>query len=264
MLVDSRQRPFQWVLRRTGTVRAVAHGAQNGYQLRVPTPRGAAGLYQLAIRSGPYRTEVPLVVHATQPRRGILVVLPALTWQGQNQVDDDADGLPDTLDGGGRVQLNRVLAGGLPAGFGEQAAILAYLDQSHLGYDLTTDIGLIGGSGPQLGGHSGVVLAGSERWLPNSLAAALRAYVQRGGRVLSLGVESLQRGVTIQGVGPLLQAQAPTAPGATDALGRSSQPRARPILRRRSSAIGSGAGSSSRSDCPASALVSPTASMRRN
>jgi hypothetical protein len=146
------------------------------------------------------------------------VVLPALTWQGQNPQDDDSDGLPDTLDTGDPIQLNRVLADGLPAGFGDEAALLAYLDQAHLPYDLTTDIGLIDGSGPQLAGHSGAVLAGSERWLPNSLAGALRSYVQGGGRVLSLGIDSLRRGVTVQITAQGLRAQGPTAPGGTDAL----------------------------------------------
>ena len=41
------------------------------------------------------------------------------------------------------------------------------------------------------------MLAGDERWLPRSTGAVLRAYVQRGGRVLSLGIGLLQRMVRI-------------------------------------------------------------------
>jgi hypothetical protein len=219
VLVDSRQHAYQWVLRGNGSPRALAHGAQSGYQLHVPLPRGNAALYELAIRSGAYRVEVPLMARASPPRHGgILVVLPALTWQGENPQDDDGDGLPDTLDAGDPVQVNRVLGPTPPAGFGDEAALLAYLDQAHLPYDLTTDVALIDGSGPQLTGHSGVVLAGSERWLPNSLATSLRSYVQGGGRVLSLGSDSLRRGVTVQLTAQGPRAVNPTAPGAIDAL----------------------------------------------
>ena len=43
------------------------------------------------------------------------------------------------------------------------------------------------------------MLAGDERWLPQSLGSSLSSYVQQGGRVLSLGIGSLQRTVTVQG-----------------------------------------------------------------
>jgi hypothetical protein len=142
-------------------------------------------------------------------------VLPALTWQGRNPVDDDGDGLPDTLDAGGPIELTRPLAHGLPAGFADEAALLTFLDQAHLRYDLTTDVGLIDGVGPALAGHSGVVLAGTERWIPDSLGSALRSYVQRGGHLLSLGIDALRRGVTVAGG----RALHPTSPRATDALG---------------------------------------------
>ena len=92
--------------------------------------------------------------------------------------------------------------------------MLAYLDGAHLGYDLTTDVALINGTGPRLGGHRGVVLAGAERWLPASLGAALRSYVQGGGRVVSVGTDSLLRAVTVAGS----VARAPTPPASVDAL----------------------------------------------
>ncbi len=218
VLVDSRGRPYTWTLWRVGVRAAVTHGAAAAPLLHVRLPRSrGAGLYQLSLRSGGYRTGVPLVARATAAgaRAKLLVVLPALTWQGQNPVDDDGDGIPNTLDTGGPIRLARPLANGLPPGFGDEAAFLAYLDRAHLPYDLTTDVALANGSAPVLGGHKAVVLAGTERWLPGSLSAVLRAYVLNGGNVLSLGIDSLRRTVTLSSD----HALAPTAPAATDIFG---------------------------------------------
>jgi len=233
--VDSRGRSYGWTLTRAGARAPVSRGAGRGYQLHVTVPGRGAGLYELALRSGTRRTAVPLVVHATAPPRAaraaapahaspkpprVLVVLPALTWQGLNPVDDDGDGIPNTLDAGGPIRLARPLAGGLPAGFPDEAALLAYLDKSHHPYDLSTDLALIDGSGPAIAGHSGVVLAGSERWLPSSLGSALRTYIQGGGKLLSLGIDSLRRGVKVGQSGPGgAEALQPTPPGSPDALG---------------------------------------------
>ncbi len=60
-----------------------------------------------------------------------------------------------------------------------------------------------------------MVFAGSERWLPISIGSGLRNYVERGGHVLSLGIDSLRRTVAIVGG----QAVHPSAPSAADALG---------------------------------------------
>ncbi len=216
--VDARGAPYRWSLWRVGTRKANGHGVQRSFALRVKLPPAqGAGLYHLVLRSGAHSTDVPLLASYpsanNHPR--VLVVLPALTWQGQNPVDDPPqDGFPNTLDTGGPIQLDRVLANGLPPGFADEAAFLAYLDKAHLPYDLTTDLALIDGTGPKLAGHSGVVLAGSERWIPPSLAAELRTYVEDGGHLLSLGIDSLRRGVTINGNVALH----PTAPTATDAL----------------------------------------------
>jgi hypothetical protein len=144
-----------------------------------------------------------------------LVVVPALTWQGLDPVDEDGDGIPDTLLNSSRLQLQRPLVDGPPPGYADEAALLSYLDSAHYPYDLTTDLGLIEGRGPALSGHSAVILAGSEEWLPSSLAVALRRYVQRGGHLVSLGLGSLQRSVKVSG-GVVSD---PTLPVTTDALG---------------------------------------------
>lgn len=217
--VDARGRPYQWTLWRVGARKPSGHGSGQRHELRVKLPTGqGAGLYHLAITSGRHRTDVPLLASLPSARHAprILVVLPALTWQGQNPVDDppDQDGIPNTLDAGGPIELDRVLANGLPRGFADEAAFLAYLDRVHLGYDLTSDLGLIDGVGPSLAGHAGVVLAGSERWIPASLGSALRSYVEGGGRVLSLGTDALRRRVTIHGT----SAVHPIPPASTDVL----------------------------------------------
>jgi flagellar hook assembly protein FlgD len=227
VFVDSLQQAYGWTLRRaggggaagtgtgTGTGRVLDSGTSSAYTLSVPMPAGGPGLYELSLRSGTHRTTVPLIASAPPAGRApVLVVVAALTRQGLNPSDDDGDGLPNTLQAGDPVRLERPLADGLPAGLGDEAALLAYLRKAGLRFDLTTDLGLLGGVGPQLKGHAGVVLAGSERWLPDSLGSALSTYVEQGGHVLSLGIDSLRRGVTIS-AGRALD---PTGPRTTDAL----------------------------------------------
>jgi FlgD Ig-like domain len=205
---------YHWALSRDGTRESIASGESTQPALPVHVPSGGPGLYKLALRSAAGSTTVPIVASGARRAR-VLVVLPALTWQGLNQVDDTADGVPNTLANGGPINLDRPLVYPPPAGIADQAGLVAYLDASHRSYELTTDLGLISGVGPRLRGYSAVVLAGSDRWLPSSEMTALRSYVRAGGHVLSLGVDSLRRGVTVAGN----RALDPTRPSATDALG---------------------------------------------
>ena len=214
VFVDSRRRPYRWSLYRAGARKPLASGRGSSFSLQVPVPRTRAGAYQLVVRAGAHATTVPLLAHATRPAP-VLVVLPALTWQGLNPVDDDGDGIPNTLASGEPIKLARPLVDGLPAGFADEAALLAYLDSSHHGYDLNTDLGLLDGVGPALKGHRMVILAGTEQWLPRSLLSGLRSYVTGGGHVLSLGIGSLLRAVTVSG----RQALDPSPPSVADALG---------------------------------------------
>jgi hypothetical protein len=208
--VDSRQHRYTWALRRAGASHVLSSGSSKSVSLSVRLPAGGDGLYGLALRWGSHRLVVPLIAgtagsgsaggqgpSAAAARGHVLVVLPALSWQGLNPVDDDGDGIPNTLLSGEPVRLDRPLVT-TPLGFAQEAALVAHLRSAGLQFDLTTDLAYASGDAPALGDYSGVVLAGDERWVTASFGASLARYVQQGGRILSLGTGSLQRSVTIQ------------------------------------------------------------------
>jgi hypothetical protein len=215
--VDARQHPFRWTLWRVGVRKPIVSGSAGagGYAVHVRLPRrDGPGLYKFAVHSGQYATQVPVEARAATGRHRVLVVLPSLTWEGENPRDQNGDGLPDTLFTGGPIQLHWPLLNGLPAGFSDEEGLVAYLDKQHLSYDLTSDVGLIKGVST-FTGHEAVVFAGSERWVPSDVLNGLRSYVLRGGHVLSLGIDSLRRSVTIRGD----EARDPGTPTNADALG---------------------------------------------
>ncbi|HEU4976348.1 MAG TPA: N,N-dimethylformamidase beta subunit family domain-containing protein [Baekduia sp.] len=208
LAVDARRKPYRWSVRRIGTREALVHShrAKTSALVSFEAPRGDSGVYLFEARSGGHRATVPFAVQkrvgvggtAADPR-GVLVVLPAITWQGRNAVDDDGDGAPNTLDLGGPAKLLRV-ASGLPAGFTEhEAPALLWLDSTHRAYDVTTDAALAAGNGPKLAGHRGVLIPGDARWLPAGVRAELRTFVRRGGTLVSLGTDSLRRTVRLDG-----------------------------------------------------------------
>jgi flagellar hook assembly protein FlgD len=218
VLVDARGRRYTWALRRLGEPQVLARGRGDDYRLRLRAPRGQAGLYVLAIATRDHRTQVPLVVSAPVDRR-VLVILPALTWEGLNPVDDDGDGMPNLLTGSGRdgsVRLGRPLANGMPASVATQeGALLQFLDDNLMRYELTTDAALASGVGPSLDGYRSAVFAGDSRWITPQLRRMLRRRVEEGGRIWSLGSDALRTGSRLRD-GVL----APPGPAAaTDALG---------------------------------------------
>ncbi|HEY4280435.1 MAG TPA: N,N-dimethylformamidase beta subunit family domain-containing protein [Conexibacter sp.] len=216
--VDARRDRYTWALRRFGDGRALDRGRGHDVKLRVRVPRGQAGLYVLTIATRDHRTQLPIVARAPVSGR-VLVILPALTWQGLNPVDDDGDGMPNVLDGAGNdatAALRRPYARGLPATIStREGALLRFLDESLRRYDLTTDAALAAGVGPKLADYRAAVFAGDSRWLTPELRRELRRQVQDGDRVWSLGTDALRRGVQ-------LDDETLTRPGpavATDALG---------------------------------------------
>jgi hypothetical protein len=229
--VGSRHRAYSWSVRRVGgPAKPLSAGQQpvtaTSAMLTITAPQTASsGVYLLKVHSHVTTLRVPFAVNGTASvggtpaaPRGVLVVLPAMTWQGRNPVDTDGDGEPDTLDAGVGVDLARPFSGdGLPIGFaGGEADAVDYLDNHHHVYDITTDLALAEGHGPNLADYSGVLLAGDERWITTGLAGELTAFVHHGGALASLGTDSLMRRVRISAHGRLYK---PTARAKTDIFG---------------------------------------------
>ena len=191
--IDAGGRRYSWALRRLDGER-VGHGRSTAARLSLPIPEGPATAYVLTARTHGEVARAVIPVAAPRPRP-VLVVLPALTWQGRNDVDDDGDGLPDSLARERRARVQRPFAGGrLPTGFRtNEANLIAYLDRQGLRYELTTDLALARAGGAPLSEHEGVILAGDERWLPEQLGDRLVEFVRDGGNLFSVGFDSLHR-----------------------------------------------------------------------
>ena len=227
--IDARGRPYGWSIRRVGASAPRKRGVKTSPKLTVHAPGGASGVYLLEARRNGHSTRVPFAVQGSE-HANVLLVLPWLSWQGANPVDTDGDGIPNALPFGEAAPLARPFAaGGLPAGFVERTApLLVYLDRQGLRYDVATDLQLAGASGAGLlRGRSGVLLAGDERWLPLSAGRRLRSYVQGGGKVASVGIDSLRRQVVLAEGGTRLER--PTAPASRDVFGADIGP----LVRRR-------------------------------
>lgn len=199
--VDARGKRYDWVLRRVGTRRPVERGTATGSVLKVRTRSERGALYRLAVSANGKRVEVPALSNDRAGQR-VLVVLPAITWQGREPLDDDRDGLINTLNGdeasrNSRLKVPRVLSA-LPRGFdtGENPT-LAWLARHGKRFEITTDLALAKGQGPKLEGHQGVLLAGEHRWTTPQLAVQLRDFTRNGGTIAGLDPSSLRRGVTI-------------------------------------------------------------------
>jgi flagellar hook assembly protein FlgD len=214
LLVDARQARYSWSVHRVGQtgVRSRSTNPKTTENVRFTAPRGTSGVYVFTAHTATKQTRVVLPVQAAQSvagtaakPKGVLVVLPYTTWQGENTGDDDGDGAPNTLDLGGPVRPVRIWAGdGLPADFVDtEAPLLQWLDRNHHNYDVTTDLALAAGKGPALAGHHGVLIPGDARWLPAKVRASLRAFARAGGTVVSTGTDSLRRSVGLDGKGRL-------------------------------------------------------------
>jgi hypothetical protein len=226
IFVDARQERYSWSVRRVaGATVARSHNPKTNTRVNLQAPGGKSGAYAFEARTATHRTTVVFGVQARKPvvgtaakPHGVLVVLPAITWQGHNPLDDDGDGAPNTLDLGVPVRPFRIMAGnGLPQGFGDREVhVLRWLDRNGKRYDITTDAALLARRGPQLTGHTGVLIPGDARWLPTRVRQDLRAFARRGGTVVSIGIDSLRRSVRLDAKGRLAD---PTPERQTDLFG---------------------------------------------
>lgn len=201
-------RSFDFVISRLGDPRPVRRGGRIGGEFVVGIPADATtGVYLVRVRAGAHRAVWPLVVQGrAQTKRAAardlpLVVLPAISWQGLNRVDDDLDGFADSLPRGGSARLDRPFAGaGLPPRFAaEIEPFLRYLDREKLGYDLTTDVSLARRKGPSMRDARGVAFVGSALWLPAPVLRELRDQVKKGMHMASFGADAFRRSVRLRG-----------------------------------------------------------------
>jgi hypothetical protein len=229
VFVDARGKSYLWRLRPLDVNRTIANGKSSNPAVQVSLPASLrSGVYAFDLLAGGRKSvggqQRARALLAVQGRTSapLLVVLPVATWQGLNPIDDDGDGLPDTLPRGGLARIDRPYAGaGIPPGFTGQIGPLLTLfgKPPAVPFDLTTDIELA--SRPKLlTAHKGVVLVGDSDWLPDPLGDRLRTWVEGGGKVVSFGTGSLRRSVTVAN-GSLTR---PTRASAFDIFGSALSP----------------------------------------
>ncbi len=220
VVVEANGQRFSWTLSQLGKS-ASQRGRSSASVVRLK-PRGkASSLMLFTAKRGALRASVPVAIDDARSHP-VLVVLPLITWQGRNPVDDDGDGEPNLLTTGGPAKLSRVLGTPLPARFVvQEQPIMKWLARSRYGYDLTTDYGIASGRGPKLAGHSGVLLAGDTVWLPPAAARKLRSFVIAGGTLVEAGTDSLLRSVSLTKKANLID---PLPPASADIFGSRLEP----------------------------------------
>ena len=226
--VDARGERYDWVLRRVGTSRPVERGSSRGTVLKVRTRSERGALYRLAVAVGEHRVEVPAIA-ADSREQPVLVVLPAITWQGLERTDDDGDGLINTLNGAessraSRTRVPRTLSA-LPRRFSQaEHPTLAWLARHRKRFEITSDLALARGQGPKLEGHRGVLLVGEHRWTTPGVAKQYRDYVRGGGVLAGLDPSGLRRSVSLSRADePISVLRSPSPFDAQNALGLTSR-----------------------------------------
>lgn len=197
--VISPGRQYNWNIRRIGEQRARSRGKSRQPIVRPRMPRGPSGLHVFSVRNAEGRTAQSAILTQGSTDSPVLVVVPQTSLVGAMRVDDDGDGAPDTLDRGVTVETGRVpVSPELPSQLTEQIApLLIALDRRKRRYDLTTDLALARGTGPELRGHKGVILAGRAEFVDANVQRRLVTWVERGGRLWIAEPGSLRRSVEV-------------------------------------------------------------------
>ena len=197
VVVGGPSRRFRWKLTRLNSIRPLRRGQGSGHTLGFRVPADApTGVYTLVVTGAGHRASAPIAIRSGE-RAPVLVVLPAIAWQGLNAFDGDFDGFAETLENARAVGAARPLADGRPpAKFASQVApLMRFLGRRD--YDLTTDLALARNEGPKLREYQGLMFVGDSRWLPTELNRRLRDYVRGGGKVASFGNDSFRRRVRV-------------------------------------------------------------------
>lgn len=227
-LVDSRSRPYSWVLERLGPLgfKSELRGRSRDGQavLRITPKRRENSLLRLTVRANGRQVRVPAISNGRGSNHRVLVVLPAISWMGRAATDTSGDGKPDVLSSGenSRVPASRVLDG-MPQRFStEIQPLLQWLARTKKRFDLVTDLELASNadaSSKLLSSHQAVLLAGQNRWITAGLGKQLRGYVNDGGKLAVLDPQGLRRTVSLSRSGMLSK---PTSQEQEDVFGISS------------------------------------------
>jgi hypothetical protein len=189
----------------------VARGKARGRTLRVDIPNDLSGLFTLRITArDPVRGDrgvatAPVAIHDRHGNK-LLLVQPTISWQTQNPVDVTGDGFGDpytSLPAGQQLRIgtDRFLAlqAGTPGFDTHEGSFAAYLETAHtaLAASTTTDFDLANADADALGKYDSIFFAGDERWITPQLGVALRAFVQRGGKVAFFAPDAFRRTVRL-------------------------------------------------------------------
>ena len=189
VFVDARGKRYDWRLRRIGGTRTVAAGTSLEPQLKLQAPGGATGVYLLTLSAAGHVYRTPIAVQSGKADRKVLVVLPAMTWQGHNPVDDDGDGRArHAATTGRRGPRGRSRAAGCRDGFAAAGGRRCWPSCDRHGLALRRHDRRSRCSRPRAASSRATracVLAGDARWLPAVLRPAARGSSRRAARAVA-------------------------------------------------------------------------------
>ena len=181
--------------------RPVAKGREGAREpVDLTAPSGDSGLYVLEVAVGTQTSAVPMLVQSRERAR-MLVVVPTITWIG---TDDGRRGPRRRAQHARRPARRCSWPRVMPSTACRPTCSRTSRRCSSTSTARTSATTSRATStsrcraSPRASDRTGVLLAGSERWITRGYARRLRHYVLDGGRLASFGTESLRRGVTLR------------------------------------------------------------------